>query len=52
MDPEELFTALVGGTQLQQLGAACVHEGGDDIYTSVDDTPESRDDLAFYYGRS
>lgn len=50
MDPEGLFTALVGGTQLQQLGAARVHEDGNDIYASVADTPESRDDLAFYYG--
>lgn len=50
MDPEGLFTALVGGTQLQQIGAARVHEGGGDIYASVGDTPESRDDLAFYYG--
>lgn len=49
MDPEGLFTALVGGTQLQQLGAARVHEDGDDIYASMGDTPASRADLAYYY---
>jgi hypothetical protein len=49
MDAEGLFTALVGGTQLQQLGAARVHEGGDVIYASMGDTPESRADLAYYY---
>ncbi|SMX97175.1 hypothetical protein BLIN9172_03011 [Brevibacterium linens ATCC 9172] len=32
MDSKGLFTAPVGGTQLQQLGAVRVHEGGDDIY--------------------